>query len=69
MIQELPCSQKIKEMTWNKRNRLVNRGRLTMEILKKCPVWSILKHHSSGKRILFFTIAEQIHKVLMANFG
>lgn len=42
---------------------------LTMEMLKKCPIGSILKHHHPGKRLFFLAVAEQAHEILVANFG
>jgi hypothetical protein len=40
-----------------------------MEMLKKCPIWSIFKYHHSGKGMLFLTVAKQVHKILVTYFG
>lgn len=40
-------------------------GILTVEMLKKCPIWSIFKHHYPGEGHFFFTIAEEIHEILV----
>lgn len=41
--------------------------RITMQMLKKCPIWSIFKHHHSVERLILLTEANQIHKVLMVD--
>jgi hypothetical protein len=40
-----------------------------MEMLKKCPIWSIFKYHHPGKGMLFLTVAKQVHKILVTYFG
>lgn len=38
-------------------------------MFKKCPVWSIFKHHHPSKRLFFLTIAKEVHEVLVIHFG
>lgn len=37
-------------------------------MLKKCPIWSILKHHHPSKRLFFLAITNEVHEVLVIHF-
>lgn len=42
---------------------------LTVKMLEKSSIWSILKHHHPGERLTLLAITKKVHKILMVHFG